>query len=373
MKKRLPPVGKSKKGKSFNGGRGSPFMRGSLFTPEWKAPSGDGALAQQRGGAFAARVQTEKAAREAAIQLQKDTDYAWRYLELRFEIDKFLGARSADLIKLIISDSRHVKSPRDYEWLAHKAMSNGAKRKSYNTIDWPIHGDCQDRFTQTFKAAPYLDAKGRKTKRTYAIYIDIHTRCRKCEKCLAYRAALWRARALSVYRRSLRTWAGTLTLSQPQHTRFRFAAIKRATLEGFTFESLSGDEQFARIDAEIYAELKKGWKRLRTNTGKPFRYMVVTEAHKSGQPHYHFLLHEMSEEAIRYAELKRDLWSAGFSRYKLVSDSAGAQYLCKYLTKSLRARVRASQRYGCEQPTIGLQIVNGMNVKTTTPKTKSLF
>lgn len=267
-----------------------------------------------------------------------------------------------------------ASNKRDHEGLFKKALLNGASRKSWNHIDWPIHGDCQNRFTQTFKAAPFLDPWGRKSKRTYAMYLDIHTRCRKCEKCLRHRAFLWRVRCLSEYQGAHRTWFGTLTLTAERQFHYRLRARQRAGREKIVFEQLPTDKQFKRTVAEISAELTKGLKRFRRATGHThatFKYIIVAEAHKSGNPHFHFLFHERNaNKPIRYADLKRTVWREGFSNFKLVKSTDNPAYLCKYLSKSLLARVRASQRYGCETTKNPLQI-GVSRVKTTTPTTKS--
>lgn len=306
----------------------------------------------------------------------RDVGEAWAYAQWLFDvygkggvIDSHGAERRLD--NTITSDRNLVtRSRHDYDGLCRKALAHGARIVGRNCIDWPIHGDCQNRYTATFKVLPYLDPAGRKTKRTYSIYVDIHTRCRKCEKCLLHRASLWRVRALNEYRSAPRTWFGTLTLRPDRMLHFRFRAIQRAIREGVHFEGLPAAGQFARVHAEISRELTKGLKRLRH--AAPFKYILVAEAHKSGNPHYHLLFHERNaNKPLLYADLKRYFWREGFSNYKLVVEPKQATYLCKYLSKSLLARVRASQRYGCESTINPLQIAKGLSVKTTTPNSKT--
>jgi len=289
------------------------------------------------------------------------------------ETDRVISGARADLITTLSQVTAPSRSRERNEALAHKALLNGASRVSYNRIDWPIFGDCQNRFTQTFKCPPYLDPWGRKTKRDYAIYIDLHTRCRRCPKCLRHRAALWKARALAEYQGSVRTWFGTLTLRPDRQWHFRARAIQRASREGASFEAMSSDDQFKRVHAEISRELTKGIKRLRQNTQSPFKYLIVAERHKSGDPHYHLLIHERSaSRPIRYAQLKSDLWREGFSNYRLVVADDNPAYLCKYLGKDMAARVRASQNYGCNT-TQNRVIGKELSRETMTQKRTNFF
>src|SRR5205814_1472707 len=77
-----------------------------------------------------------------------------------------------------------------------------------------------------------------------------------------------------------------------------------------------------------------------------FRYLLIAEAHKSGVPHFHMLLHEPDvANTVRHATL-RDQWRYGFTNFKLVSDPRAAGYIAKYLAKDALARVRASKDYG---------------------------
>ena len=110
-----------------------------------------------------------------------------------------------------------------------------------------------------------------------------------------------------------------------------------------------------------------GFKRLRKNTGASIRFVLVAERHKSGAPHFHALIHEaVGSPPVRYADLYRDLWSLGFSKYKL-AEKGHASYVTKYLTKSSEARVRASLRYGQTVSTITPQKRSWMGCENSTP------
>ena len=95
---------------------------------------------------------------------------------------------------------------------------------------------------------------------------------------------------------------------------------------------------------EISVEITLMLKRMR-KAGMQFRYCIVMEAHASGLPHYHLLLHEFGDQ-ISHAKLT-PLWVFGFSRWKLAEDNRHASvYAAKYLSKNSEARVRASLYYG---------------------------
>lgn len=75
------------------------------------------------------------------------------------------------------------------------------------------------------------------------------------------------------------------------------------------------------------------------------RYCLVAEAHKSGLPHFHVVIHHRVVP-VRHKTLK-EAWRLGFSDFKLVEENqAVARYVSKYLAKALGSRVRASARYG---------------------------
>jgi hypothetical protein len=93
-------------------------------------------------------------------------------------------------------------------------------------------------------------------------------------------------------------------------------------------------------------EFQRYCKRLRKE-GCGLRYMLIIEKHASGLPHLHALMHE-TDSPIRHRQLN-DQWTWGFSTHKLIpSDDNGkaAAYVCKYLSKEMASRVRASTQYG---------------------------
>ena len=97
---------------------------------------------------------------------------------------------------------------------------------------------------------------------------------------------------------------------------------------------------------EVGREVTRYLKRVRKESGARVRYLLVAERHKSGQPHLHIMVHEADQERpVRYATLANQ-WKLGFVHFKLAQDTKTAAYVCKYISKALLARVRASLRYG---------------------------
>lgn len=198
--------------------------------------------------------------------------------------------------------------------------------------------------------------------------------CRShCTWCLKMRGRAWAIRAQSEIRLSERTWFGTLTLSPEAHYRALCRAdgggafgvkVKGGKPVELKFADLTPGDQFgARLKA-IAPEITKWLKRVRKQSGAPLRYLLVVEAHKSGLPHFHVLVHQCrGDMPVTWRDL-HDSWSLGHSKFNLVkADEFGkaddpsvwqqpsrtAWYVCKYLTKGCLARVRASTDYGIGQ------------------------
>jgi hypothetical protein len=156
----------------------------------------------------------------------------------------------------------------------------------------------------------------------------------------------WRLRAQQECVQAVRTWFATLTLSPEAQFKFLSVARLRLAKQGLDFDNLPSDEQFAYRVWSISPEITRFLKRVRKQSGAKFRYILVAEEHKSGLPHFHMLLHEVSDEQpIRHHVLKSQ-WLLGFSVFKLIKNPSAASYVTKYLTKSNASRVRASINYG---------------------------
>jgi hypothetical protein len=72
----------------------------------------------------------------------------------------------------------------------------------------------------------------------------------------------------------------------------------------------------------------------------------VLEAHKSGLPHYHALIHEYGDCLLRKKRMLEPQWTFGYSNHRLVNEHGVTGYVTKYLSKASNARVRASRAYG---------------------------
>lgn len=239
------------------------------------------------------------------------------------------------------------------------ALANGGKVRQFSnssngnystrTVEWDVSGNCTK--------PVFVELAGRKRmyrEKTQVITPDTGTqpdwvvmevRCRKCENCLAVRASQWRLRSRNETSQSVRTWLCTLTLAPTARTEMLYRAVLRLSRSGVKIETLSVQEQFLEVEKECFREVQLWLKRLRKNTSAEIRYLAITEAHKSGDPHYHVLLHEQGKP-LRYDGDLKGSWQKGFATYKLVRDAAGASYVTKYLSKDIAARVRASGHYG---------------------------
>jgi len=143
-----------------------------------------------------------------------------------------------------------------------------------------------------------------------------------------------------------RNWLGTLTLRPDRQQHALDVARLAEARQGCDFDALSVEEQFRKRHGVISKEITRWMKRVRKNSGAPLRFFLVVEAHKSGAPHYHVIIHESDPaKPVRHAVLVK-AWTWGFSKFNLLHDKTAAAYATKYLSKSSLARVRASERYG---------------------------
>jgi len=184
--------------------------------------------------------------------------------------------------------------------------------------------------------------------------VEITTRCRKCAKCMQARSNEWRFRAREELRRAGRSWFGTLTLSPLAHYRVLSAARAQAAAKAVPWNTLSDEERFKRVCATSLKEVNKYQKRVRKEAGVPLRFLVVTERHKSGLPHFHMLVHEVELKPVTHRILSSQ-WTLGFEKWRLVplDDLNSARYICKYISKEATSRIRASVGYGKPEANVG--------------------
>lgn len=234
--------------------------------------------------------------------------------------------------------------------LCATALAAGARRISRTTIEWDVSNGCSAPIVMEFTGRPaaedgekYVDIRPGKS---HTLVLWMWVACRKCDRCMRRRRRLWTLRAAQEITMSQRTWFVTLTLRPTQRYVCECIATKRDILYG----ERTQDEQDRARFAVIVEEIQRFLKRIRKNSKAKLRYMLVQELHKSGEPHYHLLIHEVSGTLTK-AVLQAG-WRWGFSQAKL-ADPKTAIYVCKYLTKTQGARVRASLGYGSASTSSG--------------------
>lgn len=245
--------------------------------------------------------------------------------------------------------------------LAAKALSNGASVERRETgiapaVLWRAAGNCESPvYTQLRYAAILGNRPAKITGGDFVSEIsnvstmEMEVRCRKCASCLRARSALWRRRAVTEWEQATRSWFATLTLNPAEQFKAISKARQRLADNGLDFEGLDKADRFAEIHRQSGPLVTAWLKRVRKNSGATLRYLCVVEPHKSGLPHYHLLIHEMGDTPVRHKVLAQ-AWPHGFTMFKLVEDKRVAWYVCKYLSKDLSARVRASIGYGALAP-----------------------
>ena len=248
--------------------------------------------------------------------------------------------------------------------LARHALQMGGERYSLHEIRWDCSGGCEAPVRVLFEGRPearpftHLGARGLHT-RQFVHYADgfdrdqlmsvlMLTRCRRCRVCLRARQFAWSQRAKFELGNSARTWFGTLTLRADEQYLAELRARRDLRGRSVDFDKLSPEAQFKARHNAVSPELTKWLKRVRKESGASARYLLVAEAHKSGLPHYHVLIHEVGDRDRIGERVLRRQWKLGHSKFNLVDagDPKAAHYVCKYLSKAAEARVRASVRYG---------------------------
>lgn len=256
--------------------------------------------------------------------------------------------------------------------LVSAAVARGAMRRGLLMFEWNIAGPCQNPHSFTLSGRDDRDrlhvprpteadglllqfkrqialSFGNARIATAPLSINLHVRCRKCPACLRIRRRLWAQRASVEYGSASRTWLGSLTLSPESQYRHLLLALRTMSASAVTVSDLGAGELFSERHRAISPTLTKYIKRVRKVSAAPLRYMLVAEAHKSGLPHYHMLVHELDPTRPILKRVLSEQWHEGFSSWKLVKDRKGAEYASKYLSKDSRARVRASLSYGAER------------------------
>lgn len=247
------------------------------------------------------------------------------------------------------------------EALFKRGLTEGGSRKSLARLEWVVAGNCLRPVSRNVDARPAAESNERyimvSRETAVPLQIDLDVRCRRCQNCLRYRKALWAAKAVTEYRLAVRTWSGTFTLRPDEHEMVRHLCVAEAAKVNQDFDVLSPDERFSRRHGKISKWLTLWLKRVRKNSGARIRYMMVCEAHVSGLPHYHALIHETCLNLPVSKRILQGAWPHGFTNFKLLpaDESWRATYACKYLSKDILARVRASIAYGNTLRVKGMQ------------------
>ncbi|QXP07812.1 MAG: replication initiator protein [Arizlama microvirus] len=224
----------------------------------------------------------------------------------------------------------------------HGPQAPGSRQAPRKNVLHELHGDCTSPKRVSMETLCETDLV-----RT--------VRCRKCEACGRARKRQWIARAITESFLSERTWFVTLTL-RPAIVLEHQPKVEASTrfLEAKTVE-----DKVSAWDHHLKSELQQYLKRVRKNSHGRIRYMQVVEAHASGLPHWHILVHETSARATSKLCLRTN-WHMGFTHARLAT-ATDIFYVCKYAAKSAPGRLRASQRYGrpVQSPPQGSEAENG--------------
>lgn len=267
--------------------------------------------------------------------------------------------------------------------LALKALQSGGRKTGASSVEWDVAGDCQDPrvFTRTSRNWREHAIRRPGVWDVYDVYrpkgpgvlhVTMVTRCRACPACLRAKRRMWFWRAMQECERSQRTWFVTLTLKPSVARRTRREALLALARKGLSDTPGEIHEAWC---SSVGSEITRWLKRVREESGAKLRYLLVAEQHKSGVPHFHLLVHEVKGSAPVLGRMLNDQWRyMGYTDRKIVWDAAKTKdeqeplwrscgYVCKYVSKSMLARVRASLRYGVSSKNIAIP-----GVKQVTPQ-----
>lgn len=262
----------------------------------------------------------------------------------RLALACYCRAGCRPLVYQRISDTMALKLP--YEQInrmRRDALSKGEMPTSLIGSDYHVCGKCTQPVGLTFKGLSDRFARAQLGDNLpQHNYIDVYARCRVCYACLQARGFAWHKRCatelVAARIRENRTWFITFTFKGDFHL-YALGAL------GVSHGGWPGVARIANRHVTLWL------KRMRKQSS--FRYMVAVEAHQSGVPHLHALIHETdSMRPVREREMRRCWRSNGYLHAKLVDDTINAgiisNYICKYISKALLARVRASKGYGTD-------------------------
>lgn len=234
--------------------------------------------------------------------------------------------------------------------LAAKALAKGGRLTSPGTVEVDWSSYCQTPVTVERYARK---DRGQTTENRWSpgeevpIRVIMRVHCRQCDECRKAKGRMWYNKARIETFRATRTWFGTFTWDPHYRATAEMITRQRLAKSGVDWKTLSPSEQFVESCIELGEDITLWLKRLREASRAPFRYLLVWEAHKSGLPHAHILVHEQDAAKTISKRKLQGQWRLGHSAFRLVKDYDGVGYACKYVSKSLLgSRVRASQHYG---------------------------
>lgn len=168
-------------------------------------------------------------------------------------------------------------------------------------------------------------------------------RCRKCRCCLAADRMKWAARCAVEAARTYRSWFWTCTFDW-RHVQVAGQDPLDTAREKFT-------KAIKRLRKGFRGPPEKGFPKGRSYAAVDVRYLAVFERHKTGLPHIHCIVHEVSP-GLTYRHLSRVWKHLGFCEAHVLDDYEGAAVAAGYAAKYIRkdaagyARVRSSVGYG---------------------------
>jgi len=163
----------------------------------------------------------------------------------------------------------------------------------------------------------------------------VRIRCSKCEPCRAMRAWDWQLRSTGEFTQSKSAWFGTLTFHP---------VVRRKIFEAAS--SLENGSASRRLFVASGRYVTLFLKRLR-KAHVAVRYLLVSEPHRDGFPHWHACLFEPPTGIKRLGyEVLNSEWTYGHSSFHAMWDPYCVRYVTKYIHKVPGARVRASIQYG---------------------------
>lgn len=290
------------------------------------------------------------------------------------------------------------------EAVARAALQGGYGRMEYfrdgsprRLMELTIKHDCM----QPHHYELHARWSGQHGKKVLPLTIRGSARCRKCENCMDYRGWQWKTRAENEMAQNAMTLFGSFTMSPEQHYLLD-GRIMSGTRDArhvdkwkrppCSMRDLSAQEVFTkRVQAfgDLLTEYLWRIRQGRSREKPHLRYLLVAERHDGAttslemrdRPHFHILLHTntpnrlvrgspFSGDGEWYVNRKKQIfvsdsawlrtqWTFGFTKFELATSSRAAWYVCKYISKSLDCRVRASQGYGKTQIGCDLSLSSG--------------